>query len=229
MTDCPRAVNCDPVGPTPEPVLPRCQDVVLVDGTYVNATVVVNNGCIVLLTEGDAPLYQPDPCCAPVGGGGGGGGSGLPGPRGFPGDDATITIGTVATGAPGSQATVQNVGTQNDAVFNFVIPQGPAGAGGTAPFGLTGNFTGLVLQTGLVQALPLTWPPVLQAIGFGAPAGVAVTATKDINGNLEVSVDISAYDADIRADFQLLIDNMQLQIDTLTAKVTALCNGQPCP
>ena len=37
---------------------------------------------------------------------------------------ATIVIGTVTTGAPGSEAKVENVGTSGAAVLNFVIPTG---------------------------------------------------------------------------------------------------------
>ena len=64
---------------------------------------------------------------------------GLPtGPQGAPGTNgtngtngtaATITVGTVTTGAPGSSATVTNVGTPNAATFDFSIPRGADGTG----------------------------------------------------------------------------------------------------
>ena len=76
--------------------------------------------------------------------GGGGGGS-----------SATITLGTVTTGAAGSSASITNSGTSTDAVFNFTIPRGNTGAqgdtgatgaqgikgdtGNTGPKGDTGN------------------------------------------------------------------------------------------
>ena len=50
-----------------------------------------------------------------TGGSGGTGGTGTPGPA------ATIKVGTVVSGAT---ASVTNVGTSNDAVFNFVLPKG---------------------------------------------------------------------------------------------------------
>ena len=53
------------------------------------------------------------------------------GPAGTNGTAATIAIGSVTTGAPGSNAVVTNVGTSNAAVFNFTIPQGLPGASGT--------------------------------------------------------------------------------------------------
>ena len=50
-----------------------------------------------------------------TGGSGGAGGTGTPGPA------ATIKVGTVVSGAT---ASVTNVGTSNDAVFDFVLPKG---------------------------------------------------------------------------------------------------------
>lgn len=52
------------------------------------------------------------------------------GPKGDKGDAATIKVGNVSTGAPGSAASVTNSGTQGDAVFDFQIPRGDTGAPG---------------------------------------------------------------------------------------------------
>lgn len=49
------------------------------------------------------------------------------GPKGDKGDAATIKVGNVITGAPGSAASVTNSGTQGDAVFDFQIPKGDKG------------------------------------------------------------------------------------------------------
>lgn len=49
------------------------------------------------------------------------------GPTGPQGDAATISVGTVTTLPAGSNATVTNVGTESDAIFNFGIPQGEQG------------------------------------------------------------------------------------------------------
>lgn len=49
--------------------------------------------------------------------------------RGPVGPGATVEIGTVATGAPGTSASVTNVGTDTEAIFNFTIPRGSPGAG----------------------------------------------------------------------------------------------------
>lgn len=54
------------------------------------------------------------------------------GAKGDPGDAATVTVGSVTTGEPGTNATVVNVGNENAAQLNFTIPrgaQGPAGPG----------------------------------------------------------------------------------------------------
>ena len=52
---------------------------------------------------------------------GGSGGTGGTGGTGTPGRAATIEVGTVVSG---DTASVTNVGTPNDAVFNFVLPKG---------------------------------------------------------------------------------------------------------
>ncbi|MCY1395257.1 hypothetical protein D9M71_101980 [compost metagenome] len=66
-------------------------------------------------------------------------GPGVAGPPGPPGPAATIQVGSVVTGAPGTNAEVENVGTSSDAIFNFVIPQGPVGIGIQGPVGPAGQ------------------------------------------------------------------------------------------
>lgn len=66
------------------------------------------------------------------------GNDGLPGKdgdNGLPGTSATISIGTVETGAAGSQASVINAGTETAAILNFTIPQGLSGDGGSSSSG----------------------------------------------------------------------------------------------
>lgn len=55
------------------------------------------------------------------------------GDKGDTGLAASVSVGNVSTGAPDSPASVTNSGTENDAVFNFVIPKGDTGA--TGPMG----------------------------------------------------------------------------------------------
>lgn len=60
--------------------------------------------------------------------------TGPQGPTGPTGPAATVAVGTVTTGDPGTQAAVTNTGTANDAVLAFTIPQGATGpAGSPAP------------------------------------------------------------------------------------------------
>jgi hypothetical protein len=72
------------------------------------------------------------------------GATGAKGDKGDPGNAATIAVGTVTTGAPGSSATVINAGTSSAAVFDFAIPRGDVGATGAAGSAATivvGNVT----------------------------------------------------------------------------------------
>ena len=83
-----------------------------------------------------------------------------------PSTTATITVGTVTTGAAGSNASVTNVGTNENAKFNFVIPQGATGATGAK--GATGA-TGAKGDKGDKGATGATGPQ--------GPAGKAATIT----------------------------------------------------
>ena len=75
----------------------------------------------------------------PIGPTGADGPIGPEGPMGETGPTgaaATITIGSVTTGEPGTPAEVTNSGTDENAVFDFVIPRGdtgPTGSAGGAP------------------------------------------------------------------------------------------------
>ena len=58
------------------------------------------------------------------------GDTGNRGPQGEPGNAATVYVGSTTTLPVGQDATVENVGTQYNAVLNFGIPQGPRGPQG---------------------------------------------------------------------------------------------------
>lgn len=58
--------------------------------------------------------------------------NGSNGTNGTNGSSATIAVGSTTTGAPGSTASVTNVGTPNAATLNFTIPRGDAGGQGPA-------------------------------------------------------------------------------------------------
>ncbi len=56
------------------------------------------------------------------------GARGAKGAGGVSGSSATISVGSVTTGAAGSPATVSNSGTGSNAVLNFGIPRGNVAA-----------------------------------------------------------------------------------------------------
>ena len=63
------------------------------------------------------------------------GATGPQGPAGTAGEAATVTVGTTTTGDAGTNASVTNTGTAQNAVLNFTIPRGETGA--TGPQGTT--------------------------------------------------------------------------------------------
>ena len=142
--------GCGCGGETPVVPLPRCNDVVLPDGVYERATIVVSNGCITSVTTGEPEVYTPDFCCD-----GGGGGEGPPGPRGFPGPEGSAaTIEVLPLGTPvSSEWVLQNTGTPSHAVLQFLPPQTPAGQ--IPVHGVTnGDIFGFSIDHGLVQGVP---------------------------------------------------------------------------
>lgn len=94
-------------------------------------------------------------------------GGALPGSGGS-GEAATIAVGTVTTGDPGTTATVTNTGTESAAVFDFVIPRGNTGP--TGPTGATGpaGAAGPIGQTGPTGAQGPAGPQ-----GEQGPQGIA--------------------------------------------------------
>lgn len=82
----------------------------------------------------------------------------IQGPKGDKGDTgtaATIEVGTVTTGAPGTNASVSNSGTSTNAVLNFTIPRGNPGADSnvTVDTALTATSTNPVQNKVIKEAL----------------------------------------------------------------------------
>lgn len=82
--------------------------------------------------------------------------AGVTGPGGSP---AMISVGSVTTEPPGSQAKVTNSGSGSNAILNFGLPQGAAGANATNPgptaYGevwMGGGSNSAKLATGALQA-----------------------------------------------------------------------------
>ena len=90
---------------------------------------------------GDTGDTGPAGIQGPKGDTGTAGTNGTNGTNGADGAAATISVGTVTTGAPGSSAIVTNAGTTSAAVLNFTIPQGAEGDGGSSFSGNSDNVT----------------------------------------------------------------------------------------
>ena len=98
------------------------------------------NGGSLQGAKGDTGPAGPQGAVGPQGEPGEQGPAGPTGPagsKGEPGAAATVSVGTVTTGAAGSGATVLNTGTTSAAVLNFTIPRGDKGE--TGPRGETGS------------------------------------------------------------------------------------------
>lgn len=226
---CAKPSDCAPCSKcpdSPQPVMPRC-DVVLNDGVYANATIVVEDGCIIEINQGTPLLYQPDNNCAGAGGGGGGGSS-LPGEQGEPGEAATVQIGAVFSLAPGAAPTVNNVGTPNHAILEIGIPRGEAGADAELPIGgAETNAAGMLYANGqLMNPLPAAWPPLLDIIPQPViGAGVTLAWVKGADGIGTIELDLSGLINTINAELGNLASinaAQQLQIDDLLTRVAAL-------
>lgn len=100
------------------------------------------------------------------------GDTGDTGPQGAPGQAATVQVGQVTTGEPGSNATVTNSGTENAAVLDFSIPRGATGAKGD--IGATPNITvGEVttLEPGQQATASMTGTAENPVLNLGIPKG----------------------------------------------------------
>ena len=96
---------------------------------------------------GCCPPPPPMPTCCFQGPPGVTGAVGATGATGATGMAATVQVGTTTTGAPGTNASVTNTGTESNAVLNFVIPAGTTGA--TGANGATGaDGTAATVQVG---------------------------------------------------------------------------------
>jgi hypothetical protein len=92
------------------------------------------------------------------------GATGAAGTDGSNGSAATIAIGTTTTGAAGTSASVTNSGSSSAAVFNFTIPQGVAGSGGSSTSGIP--FTTVSRSIGVSEY----FNPVQALVAISSPA-----------------------------------------------------------
>lgn len=84
------------------------------------------------------------------------------------GPAATVEVAETITGAPGSDASVENLGTKNAALLRFTIPSGPAGPAGTTP---QISVTVTTLPAGQDVTVQVSGPAEAPTIAFGIPQG----------------------------------------------------------
>jgi hypothetical protein len=116
-------------------------------------------------------------------------------PKGNTGTAATIAVGTTATGAAGSSASVTNGGSSSAAVFNFTIPKGDKGNTGTLSLGTvaTGNAGTdvIITNTGTPEAAEFNFTIPRGNTGANGPATeLSVVSTSTGEAGSEASVTI---------------------------------------
>ena len=128
---------------------------------------------------------------------------GISGPSGPPGVSATVDIGTVTTGAPGSQASVSNAGTSSAAILNFSIPQGLPGTGAVAssvlPAFLPGPLTQAYTAASLVPDSAITVTRISAALKTAPDANCLPVANTSAPAVLRVSNGTTGQDIPLTA------------------------------
>lgn len=209
---------------TPEPVMPKCYDVDLTDGTYENATVVIEDGCIVRVEAGRPFQYTPEPC-SQSGGSGNNSTSGQRGPRGRDGrdgDSATITIGEVTTLPAGSNARVTNDGTDTHAVLSFSIPKGDKGKDADSANGIDDD-TWFDIKNGVIMDLPVDYPPVSVIQAESDDGDIALSAEKDEeSGAIKLTLNVQQFKDSFKSEIERMVNE---QIDNLNNRVEDLENS----
>lgn len=135
------------------------------------------------LTVDGVDIHQIVGVTGPAGPAGPIGPIGPAGPTGPGGAAATIAVGTVTTGSPGTNVIISNVGTSTAATFNFTIPRGDTGASGAG----TGNVNG---PGSSVVGHIATWANgsgTLLADGGVVPSGTVTSAAMTVPTGLAVS------------------------------------------
>lgn len=147
----------------------------------------------------------------------------LNGEDGDNGAAATLAVGTVTTGAPGTDAIVTNVGTANAAIFDITIPRGATGAAGAG----TGDMLAATYDPQEIGADAFdvdnhtdgTTNKVYTATEKNKLAGIATSATAN-------SSDATLLDRANHTGTQAIstITNLQTALDGKQAAATVLTN-----
>ena len=124
-------------------------------------------------------LSQSDTIVGPAGP------QGPAGPAGKDGSAATITVGSTTTGAAGTNAVVQNVGTDNAAILEFTIPRGNTGATGPqGPQGEQGDAgDAATITVGSVQTVAPEYPATVTNSGTSSAAILDFEIPQGVKGD----------------------------------------------
>jgi hypothetical protein len=166
--------------------------------------------------------------------------SAITGPQG-PQGPATIAIGTVTTGAAGSNASVTNSGTSSAVVLDFTIPQGqggtagvswqpvpasPSASGTNGDIAYDASFLYVKSASGWRRTAIATWTPLGAPTSVTATAGneqatVSWTAPVD-NGGYAITDYAVQFSSNSGSTWTTFADGTST---TTTATVTGLTNG----
>ena len=105
--------------------------------------------------------------------------------KGDKGDAATLSLGTVSTGAAGSNAAITNTGTAGAATFNFTIPRGDKGeVGNTGPANTLSIASVTTGEAGSTASVSVGGDAPSQTLTFTIPRGdKGETGLKGDTGN----------------------------------------------
>lgn len=229
LGDCAPCKDCPPV---PNPVMPRCNNYVN-DGRFTNATVVVENGCLVAVEQGAPFQYSPDTSCSA--GTGAFGRMGMMSapepptpslaqqaimqmrkPEATP-EGVTVEIGTVHAIGPADMSRVKNSGTAKSVKLDFWLPrETPTGP---EERGLTAEMGGWGFDDGRVIGAPTNFPPLTDLMP-SPDSPLIVFVTKDEKTGVgTLTIDVTpVVDAAVR---QAMVQPMQA-IEDLISQVADL-------
>lgn len=169
--------------------------------------------------------------------------------KGDPGNAATISVGTVTTGAAGTNAQVTNVGTASAAKFNFTLPRGATGQTGATPnisfnvVAINSDADPYVTKSGTPEAPELTFYIPRGEKGENITAGTVTSVNgvgPDNNGNVSLAsiekankdskgniiADTYATKSELSSEVAKLVNSAPSTLDTLGELATALQSNQ---
>jgi hypothetical protein len=118
------------------------------------------------------------------------GATGAKGASGSAGSSATVSVGSITTESAGSQATVTNSGSGSNAILNFGIPQGAAGATAT---GTGATAYGQVwMGSGTAEPAPGSNNANLEHVGGGGGVAAVQVTGCTAAGLAEPAINVTA-------------------------------------